>query len=177
MARMARRFHQAGMDKIRPGSKNEQPHIIQSGAFMHKHPLRLLVLAVVSVASPGAQAAQLLPTAYDTPNGDGQAHGGSFNHWDKAYTGTGSITLHADNANGQGGVYAPGGLSVNGHTYSFADPVGSPPNIFTIHRRLPASWVLVSEVSMAATPVPEPTAWVLMGRGLLTLLARGRIRS
>lgn len=32
------------------------------------------------------------PVAYDMPNGYGRAHDGSFNYWDKAYTGSGSTT-------------------------------------------------------------------------------------
>jgi PEP-CTERM motif len=45
-------------------------------------------LAAALLATP-AMAAQLFATSYDTPNGDGVAHSGSFNYWDVAYTGAG----------------------------------------------------------------------------------------
>jgi len=55
--------------------------------------LRILgALAAAAVATP-AGAVQLFATSYDTPNGDGQAHSGSFNYWDKAYTGAGMTTV------------------------------------------------------------------------------------
>lgn len=50
--------------------------------------LSLAALCVVGSAS----AAQVLPTKYDTPNGDGNAAGGTFNYWDKSYSGSGSTT-------------------------------------------------------------------------------------
>ena len=31
-------------------------------------------------------------TSYDMPNGDGQAHSGSFNYWDLAYSGSGATS-------------------------------------------------------------------------------------
>ena len=64
--------------------------------------LRILgALAAAAVATP-AGAVQLFATSYDTPNGDGQAHSGSFNYWDAAYTGSGLTTM--DGAPLSGGV-------------------------------------------------------------------------
>mgnify|MGYP000193255408 CR=1 FL=1 len=51
-----------------------------------------LAAAAVLAATPAA-AVQLFATSYDTPNGDGVAHSGSFNYWDKAYSGTGMTTV------------------------------------------------------------------------------------
>jgi hypothetical protein len=51
------------------------------------------VLAVVLLAglSP-ARAASIAPVSYDMNNGHGQASSGSFNYWDRSYTGSGATT-------------------------------------------------------------------------------------
>jgi hypothetical protein len=59
-------------------------------------------LAALAMAGPAAAATQIAVTSYDTPNGDGQAHSGSFNYWDKFYTGAGATTT--DGAALTGGV-------------------------------------------------------------------------
>lgn len=67
--------------------------------------MRKLVLSALlaSFAVPAvANAAQLVVNSYDTPNGDGQASGGSFNYWDKNYTGAGAKTT--DGAPLTGGI-------------------------------------------------------------------------
>ncbi len=51
-----------------------------------------------------AHAGPLTVTSYDTPNGDGQASGGSYNYWDGAYSGAGAKTT--DGAALSGGVGA-----------------------------------------------------------------------
>lgn len=209
------------------------------------------LLACLSVAgAPSALAAAVTPVTYDLPNGDGLAHGGSYNYWDKAYTGSGntttdgaalsgghgdltdgvvatqnwfntenaegtgpyvawrgidptivfhfaggthlsSITLHADDANGAGGVHAPGGITIGGTSYSFADPAGSAPNTFTvdgldlvgqdfavtIHARNTDSWTFVSEVTFEAAAVPEPAHWALALAGLGTVATWRRSRA
>lgn len=71
----------------------------------------LAAAAVVALAAP-ASAAIIAPTSYDMPNGDGQASGGSFNYWDKAYSGSGAtMTDGAALSGGLGdltdGVVAP----------------------------------------------------------------------
>ncbi|GCL62445.1 hypothetical protein AQPW35_15260 [Rubrivivax pictus] len=45
------------------------------------------------LALPAAAQTVVTPTAYDMPNGYGQANLGSFNYWDKAYTGSGDTSL------------------------------------------------------------------------------------
>lgn len=59
---------------------------------MIRTPLTLLFCALGAIVSGQAQAVTLSPSSYDLPNGDGQAHGGTYNYWDAAYTGTGSRT-------------------------------------------------------------------------------------
>lgn len=46
-------------------------------------------VAALSIAS-SAQAVPVFATSYGMPNGDGQTSGGTFNYWDKEYTGAGS---------------------------------------------------------------------------------------
>lgn len=50
-------------------------------------------LAALALATPAAAATQIFATSYDTPNGDGQAHSGSFNYWDLAYSGAGATNV------------------------------------------------------------------------------------
>lgn len=47
----------------------------------------LVLLPAVAVAAP------IVPTAYDMPNGHGQATGGTFNYWDLSYSGAGSTSV------------------------------------------------------------------------------------
>jgi hypothetical protein len=50
-------------------------------------------LAVAGAVVAGPAAASNVPVAsYDMHNGHGQAAGGSFNYWDRAYNGTGNTT-------------------------------------------------------------------------------------
>ena len=54
---------------------------------------KMLAMAALALGTAGpAFATPILATSYDTPNGSGQASGGSFNYWDLAYTGAGSTT-------------------------------------------------------------------------------------
>lgn len=52
----------------------------------------LLAVTLLALAAGASQAAQLTVTSYDTPNGDGQAHNGTYNYWDTPYTGAGDKT-------------------------------------------------------------------------------------
>lgn len=63
---------------------------------------QVLLLAGLSMAAPLVSAITLSPTSYDMSNGNGQATGGQFNYWDKAYSGSGNTTL--DNASLAGGL-------------------------------------------------------------------------
>ncbi len=53
---------------------------------------RLAAVATAMLCAGAAQAAQLVVTSYDMPNGDGQANGGTWNYWDAHYTGNGATT-------------------------------------------------------------------------------------
>ena len=56
--------------------------------------LRIITAAtmVAGLALAGsAAAAPINPVSYDTVNGNGFASGGSFNYWDRDYSGTGSV--------------------------------------------------------------------------------------
>ncbi|MGH6649242.1 hypothetical protein [Aquabacterium sp.] len=93
-----------------------------------------------------------------------------------------SITLQADDADGEGGVFAPGGITVGGKTYTFADPAGSTPQAFavdgldlvgqdlqiTLQHRAGSAWTFVSEVTFEATAVPEASSAALVLAGLMT---------
>ncbi len=62
--------------------------------------------ATLSVAvATAAPAAVVNPVSYSMQNGDGQAHGGSFNYWDGSYNGSGATTT-----DGLSGSYLSGGL-------------------------------------------------------------------
>ncbi len=57
---------------------------------------------IVGIALIGgvAHAGQLTVTSYDGPNGDGQASGGTYNYWDRNYSGSGSTTTDGAALNG-----------------------------------------------------------------------------
>lgn len=55
--------------------------------------MRLLCVALCCVGM--ICAAPITPVSYDMRNGDGQASSGSYNYWDKAYTGSGATTTDA----------------------------------------------------------------------------------
>lgn len=57
---------------------------------MNRVPSRFFLVAAVlagvsAVPSMPVLAAPLAPASYAMPNGDGQAHGGTYNYWDAAY--------------------------------------------------------------------------------------------
>ena len=53
---------------------------------------RHLAAWVLATCACAAVAAPLSPLTYAMPNGDGQAHGGTFNYWDANYSGSGLTT-------------------------------------------------------------------------------------
>lgn len=74
---------------------------------MRKHPTLARLSAALTLAAlaalpslPAAAQTVVAPVAYDMPNGYGQANSGSFNYWDKAYSGSGSTTTDFDPLSG-----------------------------------------------------------------------------
>ena len=62
---------------------------------MSYHLNGMLFIAATSLAlalTPAAQASVINVSSYNMLNGDGQAHGGSYNYWDKSYNGIGAVT-------------------------------------------------------------------------------------
>lgn len=64
--------------------------------------LLLIGAACAATCSAPSQAVTLVVSSYDMPNGDGQAHSGSFNYWDLNYSGAG--TTNVDGAPLSGGT-------------------------------------------------------------------------
>ncbi len=54
--------------------------------------ISVAAVAALAVAALPALAAPVAVTSYDMPNGNGQAVGGSYNYWDRSYSGSGSTT-------------------------------------------------------------------------------------
>ena len=74
--------------------------------------LALTGAAMALALAVPASASAVLSTGYDMPNGDGTASGGSYNYWDRFYTGAGATTTDgAALSGGKGdltdGVVAP----------------------------------------------------------------------
>jgi len=53
----------------------------------------LFAATMLAMSPSDAIAGPLAVTSYDMPNGDGTAAGGSFNYWDKFYSGSGATTV------------------------------------------------------------------------------------
>ena len=51
-----------------------------------------VTLAALALCATASHAGQIAVSTYDMTNGDGNAHGGSYNYWDAGYTGTGATT-------------------------------------------------------------------------------------
>jgi hypothetical protein len=93
---------------------------------MRASPLVLALSGVVLAAS--AAAAPLTPSSYDMPNGNGQASGGSFNYWDREYTGAGCTTC--DGALLSGGLgNLTDGVTTNLNWFSVENGAGTGPYV------------------------------------------------
>lgn len=68
-----------------------------------------IAAAALLAGATSSLAATITVLSYDMPNGSGQAHGGTYNYWDRNYTGLGSTNL--DNAALTGGL----GVLTDGH--------------------------------------------------------------
>ena len=92
--------------------------------------MKKIAIAVVAALSIGGsvQAAQVFSTSYDTPNGDGQASGGSYNYWDKEYNGAGSTaTDGAPLSGGQGNL--TDGVIATDYWYNVENVAGTGPYV------------------------------------------------
>jgi PEP-CTERM motif len=67
-------------------------HGMQGKALMIRYQLFLSATALLLTITASASAALVLPTSYDMPNGHGTASRGTFNYWDRNYSGSGSTT-------------------------------------------------------------------------------------
>ncbi len=84
--------------------------------------------AAFVLSAGGAHADTLSVTSYDMPNGSGQAHGGSYNYWDKSYTGGGSTTT--DGALLKGGVGdLTDGVTTTSNWYGIENAAGTGPYV------------------------------------------------
>ena len=76
---------------------------------MSRSILRPLIATFALAASvAAAHAAPLTVTSYDMPNGDGQAHGGTYNYWDGTYDGSGNPTIDGSFLSGGTGALTDG---------------------------------------------------------------------
>lgn len=98
-----------------------------------------------------------------------------------------SVTVYADDADGQGGVNLPDAVVINGISYDVDETAaGTNPKILTfsnlnfvgdaldIEFVSSNAWVFVSEVQFDGRPVPEPASMAALGLGVLALVHRKR---
>ena len=79
---------------------------------MSRSILRPLIATFALAASvAAAHAAPLTVTSYDMPNGDGQAHGGTYNYWDGTYDGSGDPTVDGSFLSGGTGALTDGHIT------------------------------------------------------------------
>jgi hypothetical protein len=83
----------------------------------------LSAAALMTLAAP-AMAAPIAATSYDMPNGDGNAHSGTWNYWDATYSGVGAKTT--DDAPLSGGLgKLTDGLVSTSPWYTVSDLAGT----------------------------------------------------
>lgn len=94
------------------------------------------VLAVVACTMSFAQAAPLTPVSYAMQNGDGQAHGGTYNYWDQAYTGAGCTTCDGAPLSGGLGNLTDGVIAAE-NWFQVENSAGTGPYVGWISRDVP----------------------------------------
>ena len=75
-----------------------------------------------------AAAATINATSYDMFNGDGKAHGGSFNYWDGSYNGAGSTTTDHSALSGGTGDLTDGVIATD-NWYNTENSAGTGPYV------------------------------------------------
>ena len=73
----------------------------------------LFALTALVACATAAQSAALTVSSYDMPNGDGQAHGGTYNYWDGTYTGSGDTTVDGSFLQGGTGALTNGVIATD----------------------------------------------------------------
>ena len=73
----------------------------------------LFALTALVACATAAQSAALTVSSYDMPNGDGQAHGGTYNYWDGTYTGSGDTTVDGSFLQGGTGALTDGVIATD----------------------------------------------------------------
>ncbi len=73
----------------------------------------LFALTALVASATAAQSAALTVSSYDMPNGDGQAHGGTYNYWDGTYTGSGDTTVDGSFLQGGTGALTDGVIATD----------------------------------------------------------------
>ena len=120
---------------------------------------KLATFVVAGLVGSVAVAAPLTVSSYDMPNGDGQAHGGSYNYWDATYSGSGNPTQDGSLLSGGTGKLTDGviatqdwyAVSNNAGTGQYVGWVSSNPTI-TFHF---ASSVTVNEVKLRISAIVD----------------------
>ncbi|MGL4542487.1 MAG: PEPxxWA-CTERM sorting domain-containing protein [Polymorphobacter sp.] len=98
---------------------------------MNKWIFSTSALAIALMAMP-ATAMQIFSTGYDMPNGDGQASGGSFNYWDKIYSGSGCVTCDGAPLTGGSGDLTDGVVAAD-FWYNVENAAGTGPYVGWYH--------------------------------------------
>jgi PEP-CTERM motif len=152
-----------------------------------KQILGLLAVGLLVGLSP-ARAASISPVSYDMNNGHGQASGGSFNYWDRSYTGLGATTTDdAPLSGGKGDL--TDGIAASDFWYNVENNAGTGPYVgwYSVVRRDPsilfnfADTPTISEVRVhldnsGAGGVFQPLAFLVNGQSwAFTPLAPGAI--
>jgi len=107
------------------------------------------------VLVPSALALPIVPTSYDMANGSGQASGGTFNYWDRGYTGIGSVSA--------AGPKTTDGESLSGGLGDLTDGITTNQNWFSVENAAGTG----PYVGWRSTITPNPTVLFRFGGGVL----------
>ncbi len=88
----------------------------------------LLALAALACCVAAARSADLTVSSYSMRNGDGQAHGGTYNYWDANYNGSGNTTRDGARLHGGTGALTDGFISTD-PWYDVSNPDGTGPYV------------------------------------------------
>jgi PEP-CTERM motif len=92
-----------------------------------KH-LGFAFIASCAAAIPAHATTQIFSTGYDTPNGDGQASTGTYNYWDKNYSGAGATTTDGAALTGGSGDLTDGVVATD-FWYNVENVAGTGPYV------------------------------------------------